>query len=191
MKTATNKVMEYTMKDLTIEGNNMIQNIKTFDESLGRVYHFIVNGAFVLDRNKVKGIDLYHDLKETGVHEVLIEHYSRIFDLINNVMTDSNFDFTEYDKVSFKIVVNMDKSSHYYKDLIVYSEDDDEYRFCTDISKRVFYDLVIEGIEEDGNEIYKDEIIRIVGIPHFAIPAVIRYLSKWLQLVDYVNPALA
>ncbi|MEM5877396.1 MAG: hypothetical protein QXF12_00805 [Candidatus Aenigmatarchaeota archaeon] len=184
MKTATKKVMEHKMKDLMIEGNNMVQNIETLDESLGRVYHFIVNRAFVLDRNKTGGIDLYHDLKETDVHEVLIEHYSHVFDLINNVMRDSNFDFTEYDKVSFKIIVNMNKSSHYYKELIVYSEDDDEYRFYADISKRVFYDLVIEGIEEYDDEICKDEISRLVGIPHFAVPALIKFLEKWLQLTE-------
>lgn len=185
METATKKVREYTMKELTIEGINGAKTIVDFSQSSGFNHYITVNGGFIVDRNKTGGIDLYHELRETGVHEVLIEHYSQVFDLINNVMRDCNFDFTEYNKVTFNIEVDMAKSSRYYKELIVYSEDDEEGKFSTDVSKRVFYDLIIEGIDTNSGEIYtQDEIIRLVGIPHFAVPALINFLRKWLQLAE-------
>ncbi|MEM5878149.1 MAG: hypothetical protein QXF12_04700 [Candidatus Aenigmatarchaeota archaeon] len=173
------------MKELTIEGVNGAKTITNFSQSSGFNHYFTVNGGFIVDRNKTGSIDLYHELKETGVHDVLIEHYSKLFDLINKVMLDYNLDFTDYDRVDFNIQVNMSESFNYYEDLIVYSEDGDSDNFLTDISKRVFYDLIIEGIQTHKGEFYaKDKVTHITGIPHFAIPALINFLKKWLQLAE-------
>lgn len=80
----------------------------------------------------------------------------------------------------------MNTTEHHNREytIIKYNEGyDKEGNFTTDIYKRVFYNLVISADGED--------IIKISGIPHFGVPAVMKYLGKWLQLVDDVVDVVA
>ncbi|MEM5878151.1 MAG: hypothetical protein QXF12_04710 [Candidatus Aenigmatarchaeota archaeon] len=178
MSTTGHHNKEYTTEQLmsAITGTRDIQITATFGQSEGQLHEFTVQGRFFYKGFNSNGPNLYDYLRETEVPEVLIAHYSSIWDYLSYVM-NLNYDFTQNEEVTFTIRNNPKMSVNYHKGIIKYTEEQNQDGvFTTDIYKRVFYDLVISADGED--------IIKIAGIPHFGIPAVMKYLGKWLQLVD-------
>lgn len=185
MSTTEHHNKEYTTEQLmsTITGTREMYIKTTFGQSDGEIHKFTVQGGFFYKGFNSNSPNLYDYLRETGVHEILIAHYSTIWDYFNHVM-NLNYDFTRNKEVSFTIRNNPKMSVNYHGSIINYNEGrDKEGKFTTEIEKRVFYDLVISADGED--------IIKISGIPHFGVPAVMKYLGKWLQLTEDVLPVVA
>ncbi|MEM5877399.1 MAG: hypothetical protein QXF12_00820 [Candidatus Aenigmatarchaeota archaeon] len=184
MSTTGHHNREYTMEELmrSIVGLRETRILVTFGQSNGEIHKFNVHGRFFYRGYHLNGPDIYDYLRETEVPEDLIVHYSTIWDYLNHVM-NFNYDFVSNNQVSFTIMNNPDMSVNSHKSIMSSEGYDKEAIFTTDISKRVFYDLVISADGED--------IIKIKGIPHFGVPAVMKYLGKWLQIVEDKSAVVA
>lgn len=186
MTTAGQNIKEYTMQELMstfkFDERNMYVSV-TFEQSEGHSHQFLLRGGFTIKGTKSANLDLYAELRETGVSEDLIAHYSVIWDYFQFVMSN-NYDFSLSDVVNVQIRNNPNMSANYHASIMKYTNDyPREGRFTTDISKRVFYDFVVVANDK--------EVIKVSGIPHFAVPAVMRYIGKWLQLADTTSPAVS
>lgn len=177
MSTTGHYNREYTMEELTkpIVESREARVVVTFGQSNGEIHKFIVHGRFFYRGYHSNPPNIYDYLREYGVPEDLIIHYSTIWDYLNHVM-NLNYDFVSNNQVSFTIMNNPNMSVNSHKSIMRSEGHDKEGIFTTDISKRVFYNLVVSADGED--------IIKIKGIPHFGVPALIKFLEKWLQLTE-------
>lgn len=186
MKTAAENIKEYTMQELmsTFDFNERNMYVRvTFEQSEGYSHQFLLQGGFAIKGAKAESLDLYAELRETGVSEDLITHYSVIWDYFQFVMS-RNYDFSLSNVVTIGMRHNPKMSANSHASIMKYTNDyPREGRFTTDISKRVFYDFVVVANDE--------EVIKVTGIPHFAVPAVMRYIGKWLQLAEATLPVVA
>ncbi|MEM4483674.1 MAG: hypothetical protein QXS19_07130 [Candidatus Methanomethylicia archaeon] len=157
----------YKMSELkSFIGNSLeIVGLQDFYESKGTYYEFSVNGGFIIP-NDVQ-IPLLDEIY-ASIPEVLALHYSVVWERLNALFT-KGLDASSSKRVKFLFYYNSGKSYHPHDKVI-----NEDGSFNVSLELNVAYDLYIFDKNSNLNKIIK-------GIPHFAIPIVLKLIGKWLS----------
>lgn len=157
----------YKMDELrSLLGDSIqIVGLQDFYESGGAYYEFSVKGGFVIP-NSVR-ISLLDEVY-ASIPEALVLHYKTVWERLNTLFI-SGLDASSSKRIKFLFYYSREKSYQSYDKVI--NEDGD---FDVSLEYNVAYDLYI--FDKGGTV---NEIIR--GIPHFAVPIVLKLIGKWLS----------
>lgn len=143
-------------------------DLMPFWETRGKELRYFLNIECDFYNKNKKSIE--EVIKEFGIQESEIQKYESVWDKINEEFERK----ISYDGVTFLFTLNHRKSK--YSDTMKVMNANNQFIISPELS--LFYDFNMYGRSGNRNEIY------IEGIPHFAIPAMMKFLAELITIKD-------